>query len=179
MKFISARERFEGEFTLPGDKSVTHRAVMLNSAAEGEATVTNALIGEDCLSTCACMRALGAKIDLDGTTMRVRGVERFRAGRELDCGNSGTTIRLLTGFVLAMGSTRICLETNLFPRGLWRASRGRWDYWGQTYKRRTDTRPSSLRPPNCKAEKLLRKSLRRKSRARFYWQGFRQTEKRR
>ena len=109
MKFISARERFEGEFTLPGDKSVTHRAVMLNSAAEGEATVTNALIGEDCLSTCACMRALGAKIDLDGTTMRVRGVERFRAGRELDCGNSGTTIRLLTGLVSGKG-----IDANLF-----------------------------------------------------------------
>lgn len=103
MRSIKNVEHFSGEFVLPGDKSITHRALMLNSAAEGEAVITNALCGEDCLSTCACMRALGAKIDVDGDTMRVRGVERFRAGRELDCGNSGTTIRLLTGLVSGKG----------------------------------------------------------------------------
>ncbi len=98
MKRIQPREYFEGEFTLPGDKSVTHRAVMLNSGADGEAVVTNALMGEDCLSTCRCMRALGAEIDVDGTTLRVKGTPHFRRGRELNCGNSGTTIRLLSGF---------------------------------------------------------------------------------
>ena len=61
--------------------------------------ITNALMGEDCVSTCRCMRALGAEIDIDGTTLRVKGTPRFRRGRELNCGNSGTTIRLLTGFV--------------------------------------------------------------------------------
>ncbi len=98
MKIIQPREYFEGEFELPGDKSITHRAVMLNAGAEGEAVVTNALLGEDCLSTCRCMRALGAEIDLDGTTLRVKGTPRFRRGSSLNCGNSGTTIRLLTGF---------------------------------------------------------------------------------
>lgn len=98
MLSIQARECFEGEFSLPGDKSVTHRAVMLNSGADGEAVITNALMGEDCVSTCRCMRALGAEIDVDGTTLRVKGTPRFRRGRELNCGNSGTTIRLLTGF---------------------------------------------------------------------------------
>ncbi len=96
---IAAREYFAGEFTLPGDKSITHRAVMLNSGAEGRAVITNALMGEDCLSTCRCMRALGAEIDVEGTTLTVKGTPRFRRGRELNCGNSGTTIRLLTGFV--------------------------------------------------------------------------------
>lgn len=99
MQRIQSREYFEGEFELPGDKSVTHRAIMLNSGAEGEATITNALMGEDCVSTCRCMRSLGAEIDVDGTTLRVKGTPRFRRGRELNCGNSGTTIRLLTGFV--------------------------------------------------------------------------------
>ncbi len=99
MQRIQSREYFEGEFTLPGDKSVTHRAVMLNGGAEGEAVITNALMGEDCVSTCRCMRSLGAEIDVDGTTLRVKGTPRFRRGRELNCGNSGTTIRLLTGFV--------------------------------------------------------------------------------
>lgn len=99
MERIKAREYFEGEFDLPGDKSVTHRAIMLNGGAEGEAVITNALMGEDCLSTCSCMRSLGAEIDVDGTTLRVKGTQRFRRGKELNCGNSGTTIRLLTGYV--------------------------------------------------------------------------------
>ena len=99
MQRIDGRACFEGEFELPGDKSVTHRAIMLNGGADGEAVITNALMGEDCLSTCSCMRSLGAKIDVDGTTLRVSGTPHFRRGRELNCGNSGTTIRLLTGYV--------------------------------------------------------------------------------
>lgn len=100
---IEGRERFEGEFVLPGDKSITHRAIMLSGGADGEAVITNALMGEDCVSTCRCMRALGAKIDVDGTTLRVMGTPRFRRGTELNCGNSGTTIRLLTGYVAGKG----------------------------------------------------------------------------
>lgn len=103
MQRIEGRACFEGEFSLPGDKSVTHRAIMFNGGAEGEAVITNALMGEDCASTCSCMRALGADIEVDGTTLRVRGTPRFRRGRELNCGNSGTTIRLLTGFVAGKG----------------------------------------------------------------------------
>lgn len=103
MQRIQSMEYFAGEFDLPGDKSITHRAIMLNAGAEGEAIVSNALLGKDCLSTCRCMRALGAKIDVDGTTMRVSGTPRFRRGAELNCGNSGTTIRLLTGYVAGKG----------------------------------------------------------------------------
>ena len=103
MVFVQPREYFEGEFVLPGDKSITHRAVMLNGGAEGEALITNALMGEDCVSTCRCMRALGAQIDVDGTTLRIQGTPNFRRGMRLDCGNSGTTIRLLTGFAAGKG----------------------------------------------------------------------------
>ncbi len=103
MEKIQSREYFEGEFQLPGDKSITHRAIMLNSGADGEATITNALMGEDCVSTCRCMRALGAKIDVEGTTLRVKGTPHFRRGTRLNCGNSGTTIRLLTGYVAGKG----------------------------------------------------------------------------
>ena len=79
MQYIQGREYFEGEFELPGDKSITHRAIMLNGGADGEAVITNALLGEDCISTCRCMRSLGAKIDVDGTTLRVSGTPRFRS----------------------------------------------------------------------------------------------------
>lgn len=100
---IGQREYFSGEFSLPGDKSITHRAVMFNAGATGEATIENALIGEDCLSTCACMQKLGAYVHRDGTTIQVKGVESFEDGKTLDCGNSGTTIRLLTGFLAGKG----------------------------------------------------------------------------
>ena len=99
MQRIESRGYFEGEFFLPGDKSITHRAIMFNAGADGEAVITNALLGEDCLSTCACMRALGATVEVDGDTLRVKGVPKFENGKQLDCGNSGPTIRLLTGFL--------------------------------------------------------------------------------
>ena len=103
MKRIQSRAYFEGEFELPGDKSITHRAVMFNAAAEGKAVITNALVGEDCLSTCACMRALGAKVEVDGMTITVEGTPAFCDGAKLNCGNSGTTMRLLTGFLAGKG----------------------------------------------------------------------------
>ena len=99
MQRIQPREGYEGEFTLPGDKSITHRAVMLNASVDGEAVVTDALIGGDCLSTCACLRALGARIDMDGTTLHIKGVQDFLQDKQLNCGNSGTTMRLLTGLL--------------------------------------------------------------------------------
>ena len=103
MQRIQPRTTFEGEFSLPGDKSITHRAVMLNASAEGEATIQNALMGEDCLSTCECMRTLGATVQTDGTSIYVKGAPKFRSNVSLNCGNSGTTIRLLTGLVAGKG----------------------------------------------------------------------------
>ena len=103
MQRIQSREYFAGEFTLPGDKSITHRAVMLNGAVEGEAVVTNALISEDCLSTCACLRTLGAEIEMEETTLRIKGVSQFLQDKVLNCGNSGTTMRLLTGLLAGKG----------------------------------------------------------------------------
>ena len=109
MKYIPAKPDFEGEFERPGDKSITHRAVMFNGGANGEAKITNALMGEDCLSTCRCMQALGASVRIDGTTIYIKGAPTFATGAQLDCGNSGTTIRLLTGFLSGKG-----IEVTLF-----------------------------------------------------------------
>ena len=77
---IHPKTYFEGEFTLPGDKSITHRAILFNAFAEGKATVYNPLLAEDTLSTCACMRALGAKITLDGQLLCIEGTARFQNG---------------------------------------------------------------------------------------------------
>ena len=113
---IAPRREFYGTFDIPGDKSITHRAVMFNAAAEGEALISNALLGEDCLSTAACMRALGAQVDVSGTQVRVRGVPRFRDA-ECFCGNSGTTMRLLTGLAAGRGvSVRLTGDDSLSQR---------------------------------------------------------------
>ncbi len=103
MRSIQSQTYFSGEFSLPGDKSITHRAVMLNAVAKGNATITNALMGEDCLSTCRCMQTLGASIEIEGTTIFVKGADKLLSNVELDCGNSGTTIRLLTGLLSGCG----------------------------------------------------------------------------
>ena len=84
-----------------GDKSITHRAVMFNTIAKGGAVVKNALLSADCLDTIACMRALGAEIDVIGTTVVVKSpIRPVNTQTPLYTGNSGTTTRLLTGLLV-------------------------------------------------------------------------------
>lgn len=99
---IRPAKRIEGVVRLPGDKSISHRYGMLASIADGPSEITNYSTGADCASTLACMRALGVEIEHDGATVRVQGVGRdgLRAPAErLDCGNSGSTIRMLSGIL--------------------------------------------------------------------------------
>jgi 3-phosphoshikimate 1-carboxyvinyltransferase len=103
---VRPAKRLRGVIAVPGDKSISHRAAMLNAIAEGASVVSNFLDGEDCLSTISVLRALGADLDLerDGTTtvlrVRGRGLHGLReAGDVLDCGNSGTTMRLMSGIL--------------------------------------------------------------------------------
>ena len=100
--FISPLKSFDKTLETAPDKSITHRAVMFNAAAEGSAVITNALLGGDCRSTIACMERLGARIEVDGSTVKVRGTACFRDA-VLDAGNSGTTTRLLTGLLAGRG----------------------------------------------------------------------------
>ena len=98
---VTPPARLRGRVAIPGDKSITHRALMLNAAAEGEARIDGFLDAADTRSTLECMRALGAEIEEtapDSLEVRGRGRSGLReAGDVLDCGNSGTTIRLLSG----------------------------------------------------------------------------------
>src|SRR5215208_2092050 len=99
--------RFEirGDVTVPGDKSITHRALMLAAAAEGESRLGGLLPGEDCRSTAAVLRALGCDVPAppaDGSeiVVRGRGLDAWSApAAPLDCGNSGTTARLMMGLL--------------------------------------------------------------------------------
>jgi 3-phosphoshikimate 1-carboxyvinyltransferase len=102
---ITAPARIRGAIEVPGDKSVSHRAVLFNSLAMGDATITHFLPGADCKSTIACMRAMGVQIDHDGSTVHVAGrglAGLSEPGDVLDCGNSGTTLRLLTGILAGL-----------------------------------------------------------------------------
>ena len=103
---VSAPANLRGEVRLPGDKSITHRAILLNALAEGEARISRAGLGGDCLRTVECLRSLGVEIRfLSETDLLVRssGIEGMREpDKILDCGNSGTTMRLLLGLVASL-----------------------------------------------------------------------------
>ncbi len=91
-----------GEITVPGDKSISHRAVMLGALANGTTRVTGFLMGDDCLSTISCFRKMGVDIEAYGDTVIINGVglHGLNAPRQdLYTGNSGTTTRLLCGIL--------------------------------------------------------------------------------
>ena len=91
-----------GELKIPGDKSISHRAVMFASLAKGITKITNFLQGADCLSTISCFQKLGITIENKQDTVFVhgKGLHGLSAPTQiLDCGNSGTTIRLMSGIL--------------------------------------------------------------------------------
>lgn len=95
----------EGQIAVPGDKSVSHRALMLGAIADGTSHVSGFLPGEDCLATMAAVRAMGIEVTQhDATTIEVagRGMRGLRApAKPLDMGNSGTAMRLFMGLLAA------------------------------------------------------------------------------
>lgn len=92
-----------GEITVPGDKSISHRALLLGALARGVTRVTGFLPSDDCLATAACLRRLGVRIQqVSETEMVVEGAGLrglVEASDVLDCANSGTTMRLLSGIL--------------------------------------------------------------------------------
>ncbi|CAF0703645.1 3-phosphoshikimate 1-carboxyvinyltransferase [Candidatus Methylacidithermus pantelleriae] len=99
---IFPSRRIRGTVTVPGDKSITHRALLLATLAEGESRLSGVLTGEDCLATIRACQALGAEIEfLNATTVRVKGRDRklLAPAEPIDCGNSGTLMRLIAGIL--------------------------------------------------------------------------------
>jgi 3-phosphoshikimate 1-carboxyvinyltransferase len=99
---ITPPRRLRGTIEIPGDKSISHRAVIFNAIAEGNARITHFLTGADCRSTIACIRVLGVRVERDGDAVQVYGAGLHGLQEPadlLDCGNSGTTLRLLTGLL--------------------------------------------------------------------------------
>jgi 3-phosphoshikimate 1-carboxyvinyltransferase len=97
---VRPARKLDGEIRVPGDKSISHRALILGSIASGRSRLRGLSPGADVQSTARCVQELGAQFDgsvLEGCAMR--GLHA--AGRALDCGNSGTTMRLLAGLLAA------------------------------------------------------------------------------
>src|SRR6056297_650569 len=102
---IDPVNHLQGIIRIPGDKSITHRSVMISSLAEGKSIIKGFLNGEDCLHTLEAFRHLGVKIDkIDNNSFIVhgKGLKGFtKPEKVIDCGNSGTCMRLLAGILSA------------------------------------------------------------------------------
>jgi 3-phosphoshikimate 1-carboxyvinyltransferase len=101
---VHPARNLRGSVQLPGDKSISHRYAMLSGIAEGSSRLENYSTGADCASTLACMRALGVKwsrMDGPGNVIEVQGsgLSLAKPPTPLDCGNSGSTMRMLSGIV--------------------------------------------------------------------------------
>ncbi len=97
---IQTAGHLRGKIKLPGDKSISHRAAIFASLADGETRIENFAASADCLSTLDCLAKLGVKIRRENTEIIIEGVGKnglTEPAEKLDCGNSGTTMRLLAG----------------------------------------------------------------------------------
>lgn len=105
---VQQAEHLEGILELPADKSISHRSVMFAALHEGVSTITNYSTAADPHSTIECLRRLGVEIEIDGNTIVVQGTGRdglITPTEDLNCGNSGTTMRLLSGIIAGSGVT--------------------------------------------------------------------------
>ena len=99
---LESQKILRGDLLIPPDKSLSHRAVMFNSIAKGKARISNFLMGEDCLSTISVLSKLGVKIQIENNSVITfgEGIESLKKPDDiLNVGNSGTTIRLMSGIL--------------------------------------------------------------------------------
>ncbi|MGC2638619.1 MAG: 3-phosphoshikimate 1-carboxyvinyltransferase [Acidobacteriaceae bacterium] len=118
-RMVSPARNVEGSLRLPGDKSISHRYALLGGLARGTTRLTNFSTGADCASSLACVEALGARVTRNGTAVEIEGTSgQFRASdAPLDCGNSGSTMRMLSGLLAAQkGSFTLTGDASLSRR---------------------------------------------------------------
>jgi 3-phosphoshikimate 1-carboxyvinyltransferase len=141
--------RVSGSMTVPGDKSISHRALMLSGIAEGVSEVKGFLASEDCLASLAAMRALGVRIEQpDETRVIIHGVGMRGlqdAGRPLDMGNAGTAMRLFTGLLSAQKfDSQLIGDASLMQRPMERVARPLREM-GADVRTRNGTPPVDIR----------------------------------
>lgn len=115
MEIIGGNRFLKGEIKIPGDKSISHRSIILSSIAEGETEIYNFLDSEDTKATIDCFRKMGISIDKDGEKLVVKGKGLKGLAPPdciLDCKNSGTTMRLISGVLVGQNFSTILTGDN-------------------------------------------------------------------
>ena len=111
----------EGEIDLPGDKSISHRSLMISALSQGVSRISNLSKGNDLISTVNCLKACGVKIKYHHEDVVVYGGKFSNPDSVLDCGNSGTTVRLLMGLLIGQGiSATFTGDRSLLKRPMFR-----------------------------------------------------------
>ena len=109
-----------GEITVPGDKSISHRSIIIGSLANGKTTVENILMSDDTTSTMDCFKNMGVNIEKRNSTVYIEGVGLYGLKQPKDilsCGNSGTTMRILSGLLVGQRfSTTLTGDESLISR---------------------------------------------------------------
>ena len=126
IQIVRPARSLRGSLILPGDKSISHRYAMLAGFANGTSRLTNFSTGADPHSSLACMQAMGAKVEFDGKVISVTGtggVLQHPKG-DLDCGNSGSTMRMLAGLVAAIAGVSTGLSCAQAPAPVGSATAG-------------------------------------------------------
>ncbi|MDE7162100.1 MAG: hypothetical protein K2N65_05005, partial [Anaeroplasmataceae bacterium] len=93
-------KKLKGIVSIPPSKSLSHRAIIAASLSEEESVISNVMFSKDILATISAMKALGAKIEVEGTTLRIKGSKVKRTDNVIDANESGSTLRFLIPIAL-------------------------------------------------------------------------------
>jgi len=153
---IRPLRRLDAEFSVPGDKSISHRGIMLGGLAAGTTRLRGFLPGEDCLSTLHALQALGCRVDRvapNEVVIEGRGGKLLAPAEPLDCGNSGTTMRLLSGVVAGQPfTTRLFGDASLSRRPMGRIAEPLRQFGAEIYcESEGDRPPLTIRGTKLKA----------------------------
>ncbi len=146
-------ESFQGEITVPGDKSISHRSLIFGSIAQGTTVINGFLDGEDCLATLNAFRSMGVRIDGPANQcVVIHGVGKAglkKPDTVLDCGNSGTSMRLLAGLLAAQNfDSELTGDGSLLKRPMLRISKP-LTLMGATIKTNNGTPPITISGGQC------------------------------
>lgn len=104
---IYPREEMYGTYTVPSDKAITLRAIMLGSVAKGKTYIVNPLICGDTLTAVSCAKKIGAKVKVKDKIIEIKGTKAIKSGLKIDCGNSATVMRMMCGMIAGSGVSAV------------------------------------------------------------------------
>lgn len=151
--------RLEGDIKVPGDKSITHRALIINAVSIGDAKIYNYLNSEDILTTIKVLKSLGVDITIKNNyiTIKGKGFEGLKAPKTfLDCQNSGTTARLLIGLLSGLDFTSVIVgDKSLSKRPMRRLTKHLNTLNGRILLTNEDYLPAKILPSKIKANEVF------------------------